>query len=213
MNEPLKVAGYLRIDSGDKAVCDAELCFFEERLQSHAGWECVGVYFDNTPGSKTCPRPGLKRLTADCEAGKVGLIVTNSLTMLYEDTADSLQFVWKMQILSPPVHIRLEEVGIDTRNPQALALLHGNLIILRFAQGIVGPLRIYRCAGQEQLFAAPCVFHVADDLLAVQQSVSNKSVWAAEKNRGMDVGIGQSIHLHTATANAICSAIITGCLP
>jgi DNA invertase Pin-like site-specific DNA recombinase len=78
------------------------------------------MYFDNTPGSKTCPRPGLKRLVADCEAGKVGLIVTNSLTMLYEDTADSLQFVWEMQILSPPVHIRLEDVGIDTRNPQAL---------------------------------------------------------------------------------------------
>jgi len=112
--------GYLRIEGGDEAVHVAEVCFFEERLQSHAGWECVGVYFDNTPGSKTCPRPALKRLMADCEAGKINLIVTNSLTTLYEDTADSLQFVWEMQMLSPPVHIRLEDVGIDTRNPQAL---------------------------------------------------------------------------------------------
>jgi len=62
----------------------------------------------------------LKRLIADCEAGKIDLIVTNNLTTLYSDTSDSLQFVWQMQMLSPPVHIRLENAGIDTRNPQQL---------------------------------------------------------------------------------------------
>jgi DNA invertase Pin-like site-specific DNA recombinase len=120
MNEPLKVAGYLRINGGDETAHDLQARFLEERLQSHEGWECVGVYFDNAPGSKTCPRPELKRLIADCEAGKINLIVTNNLTTLYRDTSDSLQFVWEMQMLSPPVHIRLENAGIDTRNPQQL---------------------------------------------------------------------------------------------
>ena len=79
-----------------------------------------GAGYDRTDGGKTTHRSELAHLTEDCEAGKIDLIVTNDLTTLYEDTAESLQFVWEMQMLSPPVHIRLEDVGIDTRNPQAL---------------------------------------------------------------------------------------------
>jgi DNA invertase Pin-like site-specific DNA recombinase len=120
MNEPLRVAGYLRADGGGNTAVDEDTRLFEERLKSHAGWECAGIYADNAPGGKGSPRPNLTRLVADCEAGKINLIVTNSLSTLYEDTSESLQFVWEMQMLSPPVHIRLEEAGIDTRNPQAL---------------------------------------------------------------------------------------------
>lgn len=120
MNKALRVAGYLRADSGNPAAFQDETHAFEERLRAHAGWECAGIYADNIPGGRTSPRLELERLVADCGAGKIDLIVTNDLTSLYEDTSESLQFVWEMQMLSPPVHIRLEEVGIDTRNPEAL---------------------------------------------------------------------------------------------
>jgi len=120
MDESLKVAGYLRIDGGEETSIECRKSLFEERLRSHEGWEYVDLYFDNAPGSKTCPRPGLQRLVADCEAGKINLIVTNNLTTLYRDTSEALQLIWELQMLSPPVHIRLESAGIDTRNPQQL---------------------------------------------------------------------------------------------
>jgi DNA invertase Pin-like site-specific DNA recombinase len=119
MNEPLKVAGYIRTDGGADELT-AQSQSFEGRISTHGGWECAGIYAENAPGNKSAPRPELTRLIADANAGKINLIVTKDLTTLYEDTSESLQFVWEMQMLSPPVHIRLEDVGIDTRNPQSL---------------------------------------------------------------------------------------------
>lgn len=62
----------------------------------------------------------LERLKEDCNRGKIDLIITSNLTAFSGNISDSLRFIWGMQLLSPPVHVRLDDVGVDTREPQSL---------------------------------------------------------------------------------------------
>ena len=80
----------------------------------------------------------LERLKADCNAGKIDLIIASDLTVFCADFSEGLRFIWEMQMHSPPVHVRLDTANIDTREPQSLLYCMVFHYVLQERRGVRG---------------------------------------------------------------------------
>lgn len=69
-----KVAAYARVSSGKDAMLhslSAQVSFYSNLIQSHNGWQYVGVYADEALTGTKDNRENFQRLLADCRAGMV----------------------------------------------------------------------------------------------------------------------------------------------
>ena len=76
----LKVAAYARVSSGKDAMhhsLSAQVSRYSEYIQSHPGWQYVGVYADEAKTGTRDSREQFQRLLADCRAGRIDLVITN----------------------------------------------------------------------------------------------------------------------------------------
>lgn len=85
---PKQVAIYARVALEDYRE-PSPLRMQEESLKAiihkHADWGCVGVYADDGWSGNNAARPEFLRLLADCDAGKIDLIVVKSVCRIARD--------------------------------------------------------------------------------------------------------------------------------
>ena len=118
-----RVAVYIRIGgSGDFVQsCGKQKAHFCDLEAQNPGWEIIGYYSDLGPDSRR--QPALKRLMADCEAGRVDLIVTKSFSRISRSMPALMETVRKLAFSKPPVGIYFEDSKLDTRNRESFLLL------------------------------------------------------------------------------------------
>ena len=78
-----KVAAYARVSEEKGRTMHslaAQISFYSDFIQKHGEWEYVGVYADGGISGTTDNRDEFKRLLADCDAGKIDIILTNIKT-------------------------------------------------------------------------------------------------------------------------------------
>ena len=76
----------------------AQVSYYSGLIQSNPEWEYAGVYADfGISGTGTAARSEFLRLIADCEAGKVDLIITKSVSRFARNTVDSLSTIRKLK--------------------------------------------------------------------------------------------------------------------
>lgn len=79
-----------------------------EQIESYNEWVFIGKYEDYGSGENDDENTELERLIADCNAGKVDLIVTQSLMSLTCNIGYSITLARKLRSLEHPVYVRFE---------------------------------------------------------------------------------------------------------
>ena len=114
-----RVAIYLRtaaLDSQRQRVLNLEKKYYQELLHNNTQMQLVKIYCDEGYSGNSQIRPGLNQMIADCEAGKLDLIVTRNVSRFYRNIVESLSLIRKLRMLEKPVGVFFESEGLFTLN-------------------------------------------------------------------------------------------------
>ena len=133
MPQRKKVAAYARVSMETERLqhsLSAQISYYSEMIQKHAGWQYVGVYADDSiSGTKISKRNEFQRMVADCEAGKIDIILTKSISRFARNTVDLLNTVRRLKELG--VSVRFEKENIDSLSKDGELML---TLLASFAQ-------------------------------------------------------------------------------
>lgn len=115
---PVRVAFYVRVSTDS----EEQLNSFENQkaavqvvLKQHPEFRLVKIYSDaGISGTLAEKRPGFMEMIADCEADKIDLIYTKSLSRWSRNTLECLQYYRALKEIG--VNLIFEKESIDTRN-------------------------------------------------------------------------------------------------
>ena len=101
-----RVAAYARVSMETEMLLhslSAQVSHYNELIQKNPDWEFAGIYADEgISGRDTSHRDDFNRLLADCDAGKIDMVLVKSVSRFARDTVDTLT-----------VTRHLKELGID----------------------------------------------------------------------------------------------------
>ena len=133
MPERKKVAAYARVSMETERLyhsLSAQISYYSELIQKHAGWQYVGVYADDgISGTGTNKRDEFRRMIEDCEAGKIDIILTKSISRFARNTVDLLNTVRHLKELG--ISVRFEKEHIDSLSEDGELML---TLLASFAQ-------------------------------------------------------------------------------
>lgn len=122
----LRTAAYCRVStdlSEQEDSYETQLRYYRSRIVHSPTMELVGLYGDKgKSGLKTSSRPGLQQLLSDCEAGKIDLILTKSVSRFARSMADCVDIINRLRSLN--VNIIFDREGLQTANRRSDLLLH-----------------------------------------------------------------------------------------
>jgi len=125
-----KVCAYCRVSTDDPrqtSSYELQKNHYEEFIKDHPGWELVEIYADEgITGTSMEKRDEFNRMIADCQKGKIDLIVCKSVARFARNTVDSIQTVRLLLSLKPPIGVFFEAEHmstLDASSEMMLALL------------------------------------------------------------------------------------------
>ena len=128
-----RVAAYCRVSKESETLDRSfanQVGYYSGLIQSNPEWEYAGVYADHgISGLRTAQREGFKRLMADCEDGKVDIVLTKSISRFARNTLDLLRSVRRLKELG--VDVRFEREGVRTLSAEGEVML---TLLASFAQ-------------------------------------------------------------------------------
>ena len=128
-----KVAAYARVSMESERLqhsLSAQISYYSDLIQKYPDWEYVGVYADyGISGTKTERRTEFNRMLADCEAGKIDIVLTKSISRFARNTVDLLETVRHLRDIG--VEVRFEKEHINSMNGDGELML---TILASFAQ-------------------------------------------------------------------------------
>ena len=128
-----KVAAYARVSKDTEQLMhslSAQVSYYSDLIQRTPDWEYAGVYVDaGLTGTSTEARPEFRRMIADCEAGKINIVLTKSISRFARNTVDLLATVRRLKDLG--VEVRFEKEHINSLSGDGEVMLS---ILASFAQ-------------------------------------------------------------------------------
>jgi len=127
-----KVAGYARVSQETGRLLNslsAQISYYSDLIQRNPEWEYVGVYTDSGISGTTTGRDEFQQLIADCEAGKIDIVLTKSISRFARNTVDLLTTVRRLKEIG--VEVRFEREGINSLSADGEVMLS---ILASFAQ-------------------------------------------------------------------------------
>ena len=127
-----KVAAYARVSMETERLhhsLSAQVSYYSELIQRNPEWEYVGVYADDGITGTQTNREEFQRLMADCEAGKIDIILTKSISRFARNTVDLLQTVRHLKELG--IEVRFEKEHINSLSGDGEVML---TLLASFAQ-------------------------------------------------------------------------------
>lgn len=128
-----KVAAYARVSMETDRLAhslSAQVSYYSSLIQKSPEWEYAGVYADfGISGTGTAGRIEFLRLIADCEAGKVDIVLTKSISRFARNTIDLLSTVRHLKEIG--VEVRFEKERIRSFSGEGELMLS---ILASFAQ-------------------------------------------------------------------------------
>lgn len=131
--ERKKVAAYCRVSMETERLhhsLSAQVSRYSELIQSNPEWEFAGIYADEgISGTNTEKRPEFMRLIADCDAGKIDIVLTKSISRFARNTVDLLKTVRNLKDIG--VEVRFEKENIRSLSDDGELML---TLLASFAQ-------------------------------------------------------------------------------
>ena len=112
----LRVAAYCRVSTEQDEQLNSfenQVTYYTEFINRNPNYELAGIYADEgISGTSTKRREQFNRMIADCEAGKIDLIITKSISRFARNTQDCLNYSRKLKDLG--IGITFEKENIST---------------------------------------------------------------------------------------------------
>lgn len=128
-----KVAAYARVSKDTERLMNsvsAQVSYYSAFIQDNPEWEYAGVYADcGISGTDTAKRSEFLRMLADCEAGKINIILTKSISRFARNTVDLLETVRHLKSLG--IEVRFEKEHINSLSEDGELMLS---LLASFAQ-------------------------------------------------------------------------------
>ena len=128
-----KVAAYARVSKDTERLMhsvSAQVSYYSKLIQGNPEWEYAGVYADSgISGTGIRERDEFQRLISDCEAGKIDIVLTKSISRFARNTVDLLATVRRLKELG--VEVRFEKEHINSFSGDGELMM---TIIASFAQ-------------------------------------------------------------------------------
>jgi len=127
-----RVAAYARVSLENSRLLNslsAQVSHYSNLIQKNPEWEYVGAYVDSGISGTTTGRDEFQRLIADCEAGKIDIVLTKSISRFARNTVDLLTTVRRFKEIG--VDVRFEREGINSSSAEGEVMLS---ILASFAQ-------------------------------------------------------------------------------
>lgn len=124
----LKVAAYCRVstDSDEQATSyEAQVEHYTEFIEKNSEWELAGIYADDgISGTNTKKREDFNRMIDDCNAGKIDMIITKSISRFARNTLDCLKYIRELKDLNIPVFFEKENINtMDAKGEVLLTIM------------------------------------------------------------------------------------------
>ena len=111
-----KVAAYARVSRDTERLMNsvsAQISYYSSLIQGKPEWEYAGVYADcGISGTDISKRDEFNRMLADCEAGKIDIILCKSISRFARNTVDLLETVRRLKELG--IEVRFEKEHINS---------------------------------------------------------------------------------------------------
>lgn len=128
-----KVAAYARVSKDTDELMhslSAQVSYYSSLIQKNPEWEYAGVYVDaGITGTSTKPRKNFQRMIADCDSGKIDIILTKSISRFARNTVDLLNTVRHLKEIG--VGVRFERENINSMSGDGELMLS---ILASFAE-------------------------------------------------------------------------------
>ena len=112
----IRVAAYCRVSTDQEDQLhsfEAQVDYYTKYINDHENYEMAGIYADEgISGTNTKKREQFKRMIADCEKGKIDLVITKSISRFARNTQDCLMYSRKLKNLG--IGIIFEKENINT---------------------------------------------------------------------------------------------------
>lgn len=123
-----RVAAYVRVSTDFEEQLDslaAQEDYYEKKIGEHADWSRAGIYADGgRSGTSYVHREGFNRMIADCEAGKIDMVITKSISRFARNTVDALIYIRKLKLLGIGVYFEREDIWtLDSKGEFLITLL------------------------------------------------------------------------------------------
>ena len=112
----IKLAAYCRVSTNNEDQLlsfENQVTYYKDYAARHPEYELVEIYADEgITGTSTRHREEFKRMIADCEAGKIDMIITKSISRFARNTADCLKYSRQLRDLG--IAVQFEKEAINT---------------------------------------------------------------------------------------------------
>ena len=126
----LRVAAYCRIsDDNDNQRTSIlnQREHWREEIAQHSEWELVDIYWEaGVSGTKKETRPQLMRLMEDCEAHRVDMVVTKSVSRFARNTSDCLGLLRRLKSLGVSVWFQKENINTAAADGELMLTLYAS---------------------------------------------------------------------------------------
>lgn len=128
LTERKRVAAYARVSMETELLhhsLSAQVSYYSTLIQSNPEWEYAGVYADEgITGTSTKKRDEFNRLMADCNAGKIDIVLVKSISRFARDTVDTLNATRHLKSLGIDVFFERENIhSLSSEGELLLTLL------------------------------------------------------------------------------------------
>lgn len=128
-----KVAAYARVSKDTERLMHSvseQVSYYSALIQKNPEWDYAGVYADRgITGTLTSMRDEFQRMLSDCEAGKIDIILTKSISRFARNTVDLLETVRHLKSIG--VEVRFEKENINSFSEDGELMLS---LLASFAQ-------------------------------------------------------------------------------
>lgn len=128
-----KVAAYARVSRDTERLMhsvSAQVSYYSTLIQKNPEWEYAGVYADcGISGTDISKRSEFQKMLADCEEGKIDIILTKSISRFARNTVDLLETVRHLKFLG--IEVRFEKEHINSLSEDGELMLS---LLASFAQ-------------------------------------------------------------------------------
>jgi len=121
--KPMRVAVFCRaVEDGDAP--DMAWRHYSAVISGYSSWTFIGCYAGQKSTDKTERLlGGLPQMIADCEQGKIDLIITKSVSAITRNLVELLNMLKKLQSMKPPIGIYFEQNNLYTSQDNTEILL------------------------------------------------------------------------------------------
>lgn len=128
-NRTLKVAAYCHVSTDDEDQLNSyrtQKAYYTELIKKNPKWRFAGIYADEgITGTLVKKRDDFLRMIADCEKGKIDLILIKSVSRYARNIVDCISYIRKLKALGVGIYFEEQNINSLTEDSEVYIGIYG----------------------------------------------------------------------------------------